>query len=70
MTVENSRRKRDLNPGSSALEADALTTRPARRSDKYTPSHNNHTLRVCVCVHVCVCVCVRVCARACMCVCV
>ena len=29
---EKSRRKRDSNPGSSALEADALTTRPARRS--------------------------------------
>ena len=28
---EKSRRKRDANPGSSALEADALTTRPARR---------------------------------------
>ena len=26
------RRKQDLNPGSSALEADALTTRPTRRS--------------------------------------
>ena len=25
------RRKRDSNPGSSALEADALTTRPTRR---------------------------------------
>ena len=30
-TPEKSRRKRDLNPGSSALEADALTTRPTRR---------------------------------------
>ena len=29
---EKSRRKRDSNPGSSALEADALTTRPTRRS--------------------------------------
>ena len=28
---KKSRRKRDLNPGSSALEADALTTRPTRR---------------------------------------
>ena len=28
-TPEKSRRKRDSNPGSSALEADALTTRPA-----------------------------------------
>ena len=31
---EKSRRKRDSNPGSSALEADALTTRPTRRSPK------------------------------------
>ena len=31
-TPEKSRRKRDLNPGSSALEADALTTRPMRQS--------------------------------------
>ena len=31
-TRKKSRRKRDLNPGSSALEADALTTRPTRRS--------------------------------------
>ena len=31
-TPEISRRKRDSNPGSSALEADALTTRPTRRS--------------------------------------
>ena len=30
-TPEKSRRKRDSNPGSSALEADALTTRPTRR---------------------------------------
>ena len=30
-TQKKSRRKRDLNPGSSALEADALTTRPMRR---------------------------------------
>ena len=28
---KKSRRKRDLNPGPSALEADALTTRPTRR---------------------------------------
>ena len=34
LTPEKSRRKRDSNPGSSALVADALTTRPARRSDK------------------------------------
>ena len=31
-TPEKSWRKRDSNPGSSALEADALTTRPTRRS--------------------------------------
>ena len=30
-TPEKSRRKRGLNPGSSALEADAFTTRPMRR---------------------------------------
>ena len=29
-TPEKSRRKRDSNPGSSALEADAVTTRPTR----------------------------------------
>ena len=32
MTPKKSRRKRDSNPGSPALEADALTTRPTRRS--------------------------------------
>ena len=32
-TSEKSGRKRDSNPGSSALEADALTTRPTRRSE-------------------------------------
>ena len=31
-TPRKSRRKRDSNPGPSALEADALTTRPTRRS--------------------------------------
>ena len=31
-TPENSRRKRDSNSGSSALEADAIATRPTRRS--------------------------------------
>ena len=31
-TPEKSRRKRESNPGSSALEADALTTRPTRQS--------------------------------------
>ena len=30
-TPKNSQRKRDSNPGSSAVEADALTTRPTRR---------------------------------------
>ena len=48
--LEKSRRKRDSNLGSSALEADALTTRPTRRSgsedrslgtgDKVTSSHS------------------------------
>ena len=33
-TPEKSRRKWDSNPGSSALEADALTTRPTRRQKK------------------------------------
>ena len=32
LDLEKSRRKRDSNPGSSALEADALTTRPTRWS--------------------------------------
>ena len=31
-TPKKSRRKRDSNPGSSALEADAFSTRPARRT--------------------------------------
>ena len=35
---KKSRRKRDLNPGPSALEADALTTRPTSRS---TPGEND-----------------------------
>ena len=35
-TPEKSRRKRDSNPGSSALVADALTTRPTRRSYRQT----------------------------------
>ena len=30
-TPKKSRRKRDSNPGSSALESDALTTRPTRQ---------------------------------------
>ena len=33
---KKSRRKRDSNPGSPALEADALTTRPPRRFLRYT----------------------------------
>ena len=33
-TPKKSRLKRDSNPGSSALEADALTTRPTRRSEE------------------------------------
>ena len=32
---KKSRRKRDSNPGSSALEADALTTRPTRRTEDW-----------------------------------
>ena len=40
---KKSRRKRDSNPGSSALEADALTTRPTRRCPppvrEIVPSH-------------------------------
>ena len=35
-TPEKSRRNGDSNPGSSALEADALTTRPTRRSPTQT----------------------------------
>ena len=37
-TPEKSRRKRDSNPGSSAVQADALTTRPTRRS-RFRMSH-------------------------------
>ena len=37
---EKSRRKQDLNPGFSAIEADALTTRPTRRS----PEAENYLL--------------------------
>ena len=33
-TPKNSRHERDSNPGSFALEADSLTTRPTRRSSK------------------------------------
>ena len=44
---KKSRRKRDSNPGSSALEADALTTRPTRRFYQCnvgdTSHHNRNT---------------------------
>ena len=36
-TRKKSRRKRDLNPGPSALETDALTTRPTRRPEITAP---------------------------------
>ena len=36
---KKSRRKRDSNPGPSALEADALTTRPTRRSSVQSMGH-------------------------------
>ena len=35
LDLEKSWRKQDLNPGSSALEADAITSRPARRSQSW-----------------------------------
>ena len=38
-TLKKSQRKRDLNLGSSALEADALTTRPTRRSSPHSLSY-------------------------------
>ena len=43
-TPKKSRRKRDSNPGSAALEVDALTTRPTRRCvvrGQQTTSHNS-----------------------------
>ena len=42
---KNPRRKRDLNPGSSALEADVLTTRPTRQlvSAETTQLKTNNT---------------------------
>ena len=76
-------RKRDSNPGPSALEADALTTRPTRRSKKKKKKKTekrpvvDHFWEhlfcfVCVCacagVHVCVCVDAHVCACECVCV--
>ena len=45
-TPEKSRRKRDSNPGPSALKADALTTRPMRRSltlGKFGRDRTEHT---------------------------
>ena len=42
-TPKKSRRKRDSNPGSSALEADALTSRPTRRCEMWGPF--THTTR-------------------------
>ena len=41
-TPKKSRRKRDSNPGSSALEVDALTTRPTRRSKRQTDRSVRH----------------------------
>ena len=38
-TPKKSRRKRDSNPGPSALEADALTSRPTRRSHASALTH-------------------------------
>ena len=47
--VAKCRRKRDSNPGSSALEADALTTRPSRRStEEGNFSTQRQFLRSCV----------------------
>ena len=43
-TAKESRRKRDSNPGSSALEANALTTRPTRRSIPEIHKHVAGTL--------------------------
>ena len=44
-TPEKSRRKRDSNPGSSALEVDALTTRPTRQSlDEKTDVHSKRAV--------------------------
>ena len=47
-TPEKSRRRRDSNPGSSALEVDALTTRPTRRYPAWAVfyCHNHHSLVV------------------------
>ena len=42
---KKSRRKRDSNPGPSALEADALTTRPTRRSYRRDGKHEPGSLR-------------------------
>ena len=43
---KKSRRKRDSNPGSSALEADALTTRPTRRWRGVRQDPCIHTVKV------------------------
>ena len=45
-TPKKSRRKRDSNPGSPALEADALTTRPMRRSG-HDRNRSLHTVGSC-----------------------
>ena len=42
-TPKKSRRKQDSNPGSSALEADALTTRPKRRYRRMTKNKETTT---------------------------
>ena len=39
-TSKKSRRKRDSNPGPSTVEADALTTRPTRRSWRHDSLHS------------------------------
>ena len=46
---KKSRRKRDSNPGPSALEADALTTRPTRRSTAHSASFQHILKKVTVC---------------------
>ena len=45
-TPKKSRRKRDSNPGSSAIEADALTTGPTRRSPRRTRLRARLTERI------------------------
>ena len=70
---KKSRRQRDSNRGSSALEVDALTTRPTRRlGDDGTrlPLLSVWCCLFClsVCQSVCVCVCLSVCAETPLCV--